>query len=81
MKALIFGSEGTPYAHGAFIFDIYIPEEYPNKPPTVSIVSTKGKKIRFNPNLYADGLVCLSLLGTWSGSSNENWNPNFSNIY
>ncbi len=33
MKALIFGSEGTPYAHGAFIFDIYIPPEYPYVPP------------------------------------------------
>lgn len=28
--------------------------------------------VRFNPNLYANGKVCLSLLGTWSGPS---WNP------
>ncbi len=26
-----------------------------------------GGSFRFNPNLYADGKVCLSLLGTWAG--------------
>jgi hypothetical protein len=30
-------------------------------------MTTNGGKYRFNPNLYADGKVCLSLLGTWSG--------------
>ena len=25
------------------------------------------KKIRFNPNLYEEGKVCLSIIGTWSG--------------
>jgi len=25
-----------------------------------------------NPNLYSDGKVCLSLLGTWHG---EGWTP------
>lgn len=67
MRALIFGSEDTPYSHGAFIFDIFIPDDYPQNPPKVSIVSTKENLIRFNPNLYADGLVCISLLGTWDG--------------
>lgn len=81
MKALIFGSEDTPYAHGAYIFDIFIPDEYPLLPPKVSIVSTKGQLIRFNPNLYADGLVCISLLGTWQGNSSENWDPITSNVY
>lgn len=31
--------------------------------------------LRLNPNLYACGKVCLSLLGTWQGSSCERWNP------
>ena len=31
--------------------------------------------LRLNPNLYDCGKVCLSLLGTWSGKSNENWVP------
>ena len=36
---------------------------------------------RFNPNLYADGKVCLSLLGTWhGGDSSEKWDPVQSNL-
>lgn len=27
-----------------------------------------------NPNLYEEGKVCLSILGTWSGDKNETWN-------
>lgn len=26
-----------------------------------------------NPNLYEEGKVCLSILGTWSGDRNEIW--------
>jgi ubiquitin-protein ligase len=29
MKALIMGASGTPYAHGAFEFDIYFEDTYP----------------------------------------------------
>ena len=33
--------------------------------------------LRINPNLYEDGTVCLSLLGTWSGKEDsEEWNVN-----
>jgi ubiquitin-protein ligase len=35
MKAMIMGSNGTPYAHGAFIYDIFCVDEYPNKEPKV----------------------------------------------
>ncbi len=28
---------------------------------------------RLNPNLYEDGKVCVSLLGTWSGKGTEKW--------
>lgn len=31
------------------------------------LATTGGGKVRFNPNLYNNGKVCLSLLGTWSG--------------
>lgn len=31
--------------------------------------------VRFNPNLYNCGKVCLSLLGTWGGDAHESWNP------
>ena len=33
--------------------------------------------MRFNPNLYENGKVCLSLLGTWSGPS---WDPKNSTL-
>lgn len=36
--------------------------------------------MRFNPNLYDNGTVCLSLLGTWSGAAGETWDPNASSI-
>lgn len=36
--------------------------------------------MRFNPNLYHNGKVCLSLLGTWRGSATENWDPKLSTI-
>ena len=35
-------------------------------------MTTGGGRVRFNPNLYANGKVCLSILGTWSGPS---WVP------
>ena len=35
-RALILGPDDTPYATGAFVFDILLPPEYPNKPPLVS---------------------------------------------
>lgn len=56
-------------------------ENYPNEPPKVNLMTTGGGKIRFNPNLYSNGYVCLSLLGTWSGTNAfEKWNAEKSNI-
>jgi ubiquitin-protein ligase len=69
LKALIMGASDTPYAHGAFEFDIYFEDTYPNTPPKVNLTTTGQAKVRFNPNLYSCGKVCLSLLGTWRGSS------------
>jgi ubiquitin-protein ligase len=77
LKALIIGPEGTPYANGCFEFDIQLPPTYPDSPPMVKLVTTGGGRVRFNPNLYADGKVCLSLLGTWSGPS---WDPKVSTL-
>ncbi|KIJ20079.1 hypothetical protein PAXINDRAFT_174590 [Paxillus involutus ATCC 200175] len=67
IKALIIGPEGTPYQDGCFLFDIFLGPGYNQSPPSVKYMTTNGGKYRFNPNLYADGKVCLSLLGTWSG--------------
>jgi len=66
MNALIFGPKDTPYANGNYLFDIKFPKDYPMKPPSVRF-ETYGHSIRFNPNLYVNGKVCLSILGTWAG--------------
>ncbi|KAH9884260.1 hypothetical protein F4778DRAFT_763588, partial [Xylariomycetidae sp. FL2044] len=67
MKVLIIGPRDTPYAHGFFEFDLFCPMGYPKQPPLMHFRTTDGGKIRFNPNLYENGKICLSLLGTWSG--------------
>ncbi|KAK7061704.1 Baculoviral IAP repeat-containing protein 6 [Favolaschia claudopus] len=67
IKALITGPEGTPYYNGCYLFDIFLGPAYNQSPPSVKYMTTNGGKFRFNPNLYAEGKVCLSLLGTWSG--------------
>ena len=80
MKVLIMGSEGTPYSNGAFEYDVYFDSQYPQGPPKVNLMTTGGGTTRFNPNLYSNGKVCLSLLGTWRGQSTENWNPKISTL-
>ncbi|GMI08200.1 hypothetical protein TrRE_jg9483, partial [Triparma retinervis] len=45
--------------------------------PKFLLTTTNHNRCRFNPNLYADGKVCLSLLGTWSG---EPWSPSTSTL-
>ena len=49
----------------------------PGKQPLLnwSCHCTGGGSVRFNPNLYKCGKVCLSLLGTWSGARGESWDP------
>jgi len=63
---LIIGQKNTPYEGGFYQFKIDISNKYPFDPPKVSFLSTYDK-IRFHPNLYDNGKVCLSILGTWSG--------------
>ena len=78
MQALITGPKDTPYDSGCFVFDILIPNDYPNNPPKVLFKNNGG--MRFNPNLYNCGKVCLSLLGTWYSGRDEGWIPNLSTI-
>jgi len=80
MSALITGPSDTPYSGGCFVFDIFFPDAYPNGPPYVWLRTTGNDTFRFNPNLYDSGKVCLSLLGTWSGSEGENWNKDTSTL-
>ena len=67
--ALIIGPEDTPYFGGNYFFVLTYPEDYPYSPPKVNYC-TNGDNIRFNPNLYKCGKVCVSLLNTWRG---EQW--------
>lgn len=78
IRTLITGPLNTPYEHGIFIFDTYIVDAFPSSPPQVLLVNTGG--IRFNPNLYDSGKVCLSILGTWSGQKSEEWNKDTSTL-
>ena len=48
--------------------------DYPKVPPLVHYISYVTD--RLNPNLYEEGKVCVSLLGTWSGKGTETWSPN-----
>jgi ubiquitin-conjugating enzyme E2 Z len=66
VKALIIGPPDTPYENGFYFFNIEFPNDYPFSPPKVKFL-TYESGIRFNPNLYTNGKVCLSILGTWSG--------------
>jgi len=67
--ALIIGPSDTPYFGGNYFFEINYPTNYPHSPPHV-IYCTNGDNIRFNPNLYTNGKVCVSILNTWRG---EQW--------
>jgi ubiquitin-protein ligase len=67
--ALIIGPENTPYEYGNYLFEFKFPDNYPFSPPTVRFITGDGLT-RFNPNLYINGTVCLSILNTWNG---EKW--------
>ena len=66
LNVLMIGPTNTPYEHGFYFFNIEIPKDYPFSPPKVKYCTQNGKT-RFNPNLYVNGKVCLSIINTWSG--------------
>ena len=67
--AMIIGPENTPYQYGYYLFKFEFNNEYPYSPPKVTYHTNDGI-IRFNPNFYRNGKVCLSILNTWQG---EKW--------
>jgi ubiquitin-protein ligase len=73
--AMLIGPDDTPYEKGFYFFEFNYPLDYPMIPPvakyltqgTLSNNSKTSFQVRFNPNLYINGKVCLSMLNTWNG--------------
>lgn len=86
MRAVITGNSDSPYAHGAFLFDIFLPANYPAVPPMIKHITPGATEVHanngpggFSPNMHqATGKICLSLLGTWAGPG---WEAGKSNLY
>ena len=67
--AMIVGPSDTPYFGGYYLFEFAFPYDYPYSPPKLTYLTNDGN-VRFNPNLYTNGKVCISILNTWHG---EQW--------
>lgn len=63
VHCLIIGPFDTPYEGGFFHFLVRFGPQYPLHPPRVRLLTTGADTVRFNPNLYKNGKVCLSILG------------------
>ncbi|KAF2502718.1 hypothetical protein BU16DRAFT_545953 [Lophium mytilinum] len=75
LRVLIIGPSDTPYEYAPFIIDMHLGSSFPNSPPEAFFHSWTDGQGPVNPNLYEDGKICLSLLGTWHADErNENWN-------
>ncbi|CAH1758147.1 16005_t:CDS:2 [Entrophospora sp. SA101] len=70
------GPEGTPYEGGIFSATLRFPTDYPLSPPSMKFTCEM-----FHPNVYQDGLVCISILHppgedpNMYESSAERWSP------
>lgn len=70
IKVMMIGTKNTPYENGFFFFTIKFPQNYPHVPLKVWYYTT-NPHMRFNPNLYNNGKVCLSIINTWGRT--DNW--------
>nr|POE62826.1 putative ubiquitin-conjugating enzyme e2 23 [Quercus suber] len=85
LRCLLIGPSDTPYTNAPFIVDIWLSPEFPVEPPKTFFHSWPGEPGlggvgRVNPNLYEDGKICLSLLGTWEGNKGEGWSATRSTL-
>ena len=71
---MIVGPKGTPYEDGMLFFKLNFNKNYPFDSPTVKFLNM-DENVRIHPNLYTNGKVCLSILGTWEGPK---WLPTMS---
>nr|XP_050032821.1 ubiquitin-conjugating enzyme E2 Z-like [Dermacentor andersoni] len=77
IHVLLLGPPCTPYEGGFFRFLLKCPADFPAEPPRIRLMTTDGGRVRFGPNLNEDGMICLSLLGTWPGPA---WKPSVHSI-
>ncbi|KAL3180468.1 hypothetical protein MRX96_009023 [Rhipicephalus microplus] len=77
IHGLLLGPVGTPYKGGFFRFVLKCPPAFPARPPLVKLLTIDEGRVRSAPNLNEDGMICLFLLGTWSGPM---WNLSKHNL-
>jgi ubiquitin-conjugating enzyme E2 O len=76
MRVLIIGPQGTPYEFAPYIIDFRFNSDFPTRAPETFFHSWTNGMGRINPNMYEDGKICLSILGTWPPKNPaENWSP------
>ncbi|KAJ1955857.1 ubiquitin-conjugating enzyme [Linderina pennispora] len=75
-EAVIAGPPDTPFEGGIFTATLSFPRDYPLNPPTMKFTCPM-----FHPNVYANGVVCISILHPPGDdpnhyeSSSERWSP------
>jgi ubiquitin-conjugating enzyme E2 O len=81
LRVLIVGPLNTPYELAPFVFDFHFTNQFPTQPPVGFFHSWTSGVGRVNPNLYEDGKICLSLLGTWHAEKRgEGWSASGSSV-
>lgn len=81
IRVLMIGPNETPYEFAPFVIDFHLSSKYPQEPPEAYFHSWTNGNGPVNPNLYEDGKICLSLLGTWhTDERNESWSPTKSTL-
>ena len=80
LRILIIGPADTPYEYAPFMIDMHFNSSFPDQPPDTYFHSWTNNAGRINPNLYEDGKICLSLLGTWPSDKTEAWSAKNSTI-
>ncbi|PVI02441.1 hypothetical protein DM02DRAFT_612991 [Periconia macrospinosa] len=81
LRVLMIGPSDTPYEFAPFVIDFHLPSTYPSEPPLAFFHSWTQGNGPVNPNLYQDGKICLSLLGTWHADERgESWSAGKSTL-
>lgn len=62
---MVLAAPDSCYGLTPFLFHFELGSDYPFQPPKCHYISVC--QYRIHPNLYQQGKVCLSILGTWQG--------------